>query len=78
MNNTRTYTFSKAKRPTTKAEIQARRLRHAKASLEIEGLYLTCEEIVVFEECIRNGCSLEERTSLLKKRFPHYDRSLRT
>jgi hypothetical protein len=77
MNNTRNYTFARGKRPATKAELQARRLKHAKASLAIEGLHLTCQEVAVFEECIRKGCSLEERIDLLKQHFPNYDVAIR-
>lgn len=77
MSSKQGYTFAKAKRPKTKAEIMARRFRHAKASLEIEGLHLTNEEIAVFEECIRTECTLEDRKKLLKERFPNYDYAIR-
>lgn len=78
MSSSRKYTFAKGKRPKTKVEVMKRRLMHAKASLEIEGLHLTSEEIVVFEECIHKGCTLEERKSLLKERFPNYDYAIRS
>ncbi|WP_319763023.1 hypothetical protein [Maridesulfovibrio sp.] len=54
-----------------------RRLMHAKASLGIEGLYLTAEELSVFEECIQKECSFEERTTLLKERFPEHAHAIR-
>ncbi len=78
MDTPQTYTFIRRKRTKTTVEVQMLRLRQAKASLEIEGLYLTADEIAVFEECIRKACSFEERTARLKARFPHYDQSLRT
>lgn len=65
------YTFATAKRPKDKKEVLQRRFEHAKASLAIEGLHLTAEEISVFEECIQKGCSFEERTNFLKERFPN-------
>jgi len=77
MSAQRKYTLTKMKRPTTKAEVLTLRLRHVQASLEIEGLKLTTEEISVFEECIQKGCSLNERAALLKKRFPNYDYAIR-
>tara|TARA_Y100001954_G_scaffold239564_1_gene315743 strand:+ start:12583 stop:12819 length:237 start_codon:yes stop_codon:yes gene_type:complete len=77
MTQKRKYTFTKNKRPRTKVEVMARRFRHAKASLEIEGLKLSAEEVSVFEECIKKGCSIEERTNLLKERFPDYDNTIR-
>ena len=73
MSEKRQYTFTTRKRPTTTAEILALRFRDAKASPAIEGLHLTSEEIAVFEECVRKECTLEERTALLKKRFPDHD-----
>ena len=77
MSQKRKYTFVKKKRPSTQIEVMAQRFSHARASLEIEGLKLSVEEITVFEECIKNGCSIEERTSLLKERFPNYDYAIR-
>lgn len=77
MKNDHKYTFTKAKRPKTKTEIMVRRFKHAKASLEIEGLPLSSEEVAVFEECIRKGCTLGERRTLLKERFPNYDSAIR-
>ena len=77
MSKKRKYTFTKSKRPTTKAEIMVHRFEHAKASLEIEGLKLTVEEVSIFEECIRKECSFEERATLLKKCFPNYDYAIR-
>jgi hypothetical protein len=77
MSEKRKYNFTKSKRPTTKAEIMVHRFRHAKASLEIEGLRLTAEEISVFEKCLSKECTFEERKALLKKNFPNYDYSIR-
>ncbi|MFW5500753.1 MULTISPECIES: hypothetical protein [unclassified Maridesulfovibrio] len=71
MTKTSKYTFATAKRPKDKTDVLRRRFKHAKASLAIEGLHLTTEEISVFEECIQKGCSFEERTTLLKERFPN-------
>lgn len=77
MTPKRKYTFTKSKRPATKVEVMARRFKYAKASLEIEGLKLSVEEVSVFKECIQKGCSFEERTNLLKERFPDYDYAIR-
>lgn len=77
MSKKREYNFTKSKRPTTKAEIMAHRFKHAKASLEIEGLNLTVEEISVFEKCLSKECTFEERKTLLKKSFPNYDYAIR-
>ena len=77
MKSNQKYTFAKAKRPKTKVEVMTRRFMHAKASLEIEGFHLTSEEIAVFEECIHKECTLEERSKLLKERFPNYDYAIR-
>lgn len=77
MSSTKKYTFTKGKRPKTNAEIMRRRFLNAKASLEIEGFQLTNDEVAVFEESIRKGYTLEERTALLKERFPNYDNAIR-
>lgn len=77
MIKTSKYTFATAKRPKKKEEILRRRFVHAKASLAIEGLHLTDEEITVFEECIQKECSFEERTKVLRERFPEYVNSIR-
>ncbi|NDV25809.1 antitoxin VbhA family protein [Desulfovibrio sp. JC010] len=71
MTKTSKYTFATSKRPKDKKDILRRRFENAKASLAIEGLHLTAEEISVFEECIQKECSFEERTNLLKERFPN-------
>ncbi|WP_031480704.1 hypothetical protein [Maridesulfovibrio frigidus] len=72
MIKTSKYTFATAKRPKKKSEVLQRRFMHVKASLAIEGLHLTVEEISVFEECIQKECSFKERTNILKERFPDY------
>ncbi|WP_419784729.1 hypothetical protein [Maridesulfovibrio sp.] len=77
MIKTSKYTIATAKRPKDKKDILRRRLTHAKASLAIEGLHLSAEEMAVFEECIQRGCSLEERTNLLKERFPEHAHAIR-
>ena len=69
--------FSTMKRPATRTEILRSRFLHAKASLAIEGLHLTHEEIVVFEACIQEECSTEERTRRLRDNFPSCDIALR-
>ena len=73
----KSYSFTKKKRPVNKIEVLHRRLKHAQASLAIEGLHLTSGEISVFETCIRRGYSLTERSALLKERFPGYDEAIR-
>lgn len=76
MKTRNVYTLATRKRPQSRREVMARRLRNAIASLEIEGLPLTDEEIAVFEECVREECSSEQMKNKLKERFPSYDNAL--
>lgn len=78
MQNVPKYTFKKRKRATTKVEILTRRFKNARANLAIEGLHLTTKEVAVFELCIQQECTFEERSDMLQKHFPGYDGSVRT
>lgn len=77
MSERKSYSIAKRKPPQSHQEVLARRLRNAIASLEIDGLPLTDEEIAVFEECIRDECSPLQVANRLRERFPGYDKALR-
>ncbi|XXJ18866.1 hypothetical protein ACR42D_04775 [Desulfovibrio caledoniensis] len=61
--------------PTSKIEIQLRRLEHVVASQAIEGNPLTEEEIEIFKNCILKDCSFEERTAISRESFPGYEQA---
>jgi len=69
------YTFKRAKRPKTGFEIMSWRFKNAKASLEIERLNLTSDEIDAFKKCIHRGYNFEERQAFIRMCFPGYDKA---